>query len=184
MKTFTQKTGKSGVLSYGLYNMYMQRFNKDDKGCDARVDYITWLRICKKFNTRKFESIVKGHVFAMPFRLGSLGIKQYKKKINFDSDGKLLIRGLITDWDKTKKLWKELYPECKTNKDYKNIEHKKIVYMTNEHTDGRVFKFHWKKKFCNIKNISAYELVIPSQLRVSFARYIRDNSNKQYCTKF
>ena len=186
MKTFTQEEGKSGVLSYGLYKRYKKRFGEMDppRKCDANVPWLTWLRICKKFNVRKMESVIKGYTFTMPFRLGTIGIVQKKKKLKFDQNGKLITKGLIVDWNKTYQLWKKIYPEIKERKDYSTIKGKPVVYMTNEHTDGRIFRLHWKKKYSNVKNISAYELVNVRCNRMSLSRYIRANSNVQYCTKF
>jgi len=184
MQSLTHLSGKAGILSYGLYTNYRKRFTRKDWRCDASVHYQQWLRICKKFNQRKMESIIKGYIFNMPFRLGSIGIVQYKKKIKFDENGKLLYRGLVPDWSKTYKLWKEEYPNCITRKDFKQHKNKQIVFRTNEHTDGRIFRFHWKKKYCNVKNISAYELVIPPQYKKALGRRIYENTNIQYCTKF
>ena len=184
MKSLTQPEGVSGVLSLGLYHMYKKRFNKDDDRCDANVNYQQYLRICKKFNHRIMESIINGVVFTMPFRLGSIGVIQYKRKIKFDEEGKLIARGLVPDWHKTWLLWQKLYPECKTKADYKKIKNKQVVFRTNEHTDGRLFRFHWKKKYCNIKNISAYQLIIPPQYKQMLGRKINSNPNVQYCTKF
>lgn len=184
MSSFTQKTGRAGVLSYGLFKIYRSRFRPIDWKSDASVDYCTWLRICKKFNQRKMESVIKGQIFNMPFRLGSIGIVQYKKRIRFDENGKLLRRGLIPDWAKTYKMWYEMYPQCKKRSDFKAIPGKTIVYRTNEHTDGRIFRFHWKKKYSIVKNISAYKLVVALQYKKALGRRIQENNNVQYCTKF
>ena len=209
MRSLTSEEGISGVLSYGLYKMYKDRFKYKkvkltnstkiidcekydntvkikyyDKKSDCNVKWDQWQRVCKKFNHRKMESILKGTIFNMPYRLGSIGVVQYKRKIRFDEEGKLRTEILPVDWNKTYLLWKRLYPECKTREDFKNIRNKKVVYYTNEHSDGRRFRFHWKKKYCNIKNISAYSLVIPLQYRNALARLIFENNNIQYCTKF
>jgi hypothetical protein len=184
MKSLTQPEGVSGVLSYGLYQLYRKKFTKSDVHCDANVHWQQWLRICRKFNERKMESILRGQIFNMPFRLGSIGIVQYKRTIRFDENGKLLTHGLVPDWNKTWILWKKLYPECKTKEDFKNVKHKQVVFQTNEHTDGRIFRFHWKKKYCNIKNISAYELHIPPRYKRELGKIIFSNPNVQYCEKF
>lgn len=184
MKSLTVEESKHGVLSYGLYKRFKKRFTKRDAACDANVGYQQWLRICKKFNKRKMNSIIDGIIFNMPFRLGSLGVVQYKRKIKFDKDGKLITRGLVPDWHRTYILWKKLYPECKTREDYKKIKNKEVVFMTNEHTDGRIFRFHWKKKYCNVKNKTAYELKIPPQYKKMLGAKIMKNPNIQYCTKF
>ena len=165
MSSLTQEEGTSGLLSLALYNMYRKRFTRKDSKCDARVWYEQWLRICKKFNTMKMHSIIRGHIFNMPFRLGSIGIVQFKKRIKFDENGKLITKGMVPDWEKTYKLWRELYPECVIRSDFKKVKGKQVVFRTNEHTDGRVFRFHWKKKYCNIKNISAYELIVTQTIQ-------------------
>jgi len=184
MSSLTQPMGKWGVLSYGLYQIYRKRFTRADWKCDAAVNFWKWQRICTKFNKRNMESIIKGKIFKMPYRLGSVGIIQFKRKIHFDSNGKLLTKGLVPDWEKTYKLWKELYPECKTRKEYKDIKGKQVIFRTNEHTDGRIFRFHWKKKYSNIRNISAYKLIISPQYKKALGRRIMENNNIQYCTKF
>jgi len=184
MKSLTQREGVSGVLTYGLYAIYRKRFTEKDRKCDAYVMYDKWQRICKKFNQRKMESIMNGVIFKMPYRLGALGIVQFKRRIKFDEEGNLITRGLVPDWNKTWMLWRKLYPECKVKSDYKKVKGKQVVFRTNEHTDGRIFRFHWKKKYSTVKNISAYELNIPPQYKNALGKKINANPNIQYCTKF
>lgn len=178
--------GKFGILSYGLYRMFKQRFNnRIDKKCEANVNYVDWLRICKKFNLAIMEKIIEGFVFTMPYRLGEVGIVEHVKKIEFDENGDVDTSKLSIDWHATIKLWNRLYPENKNNvKNHKKIKNKPLVYFTNEHTDYRVFRFHWKKRNSNIKNKSAYAMVIPPQHKLALARHIKSNPNVQYCTKF
>ena len=183
MKSLTKEEGVSGVLSYGLYKIYKERYGKYGKGHEANVSWPQWLRICKKFNTMKMESVIKGCVFVMPYRLGSLGIIQYKKKIRFDDEGNLITKGLVPDWNKSILLWRKLYPECNTIEDFKKIQDKPKVYMTNEHTDGRRFRFHWKKKNSNIKNLSAYKMCVSEKHKKALSRMIFDNPNVQFSTK-
>jgi len=183
-RSLTQAEGKSGVLSYGLYKMYKERFSKYGSEYDANVSWQTWLRICRKFNKMKMQSIFRGVIFKMPYRLGSIGIIEFKRAIKFDDNGNIKTGMLAVDWDKTIKLWKKLYPECKTRNDFKKIKDKQLVYHTNEHTDGRAFRFHWKKKYCNVPNISAYEIIIPPQYKHALGRLIKSNNNIQFCTKF
>jgi hypothetical protein len=164
--------------------MYKERFRQYGPKYDANVGWSQWLRICKKFNVKKMKSILNGVIFNMPYRLGKLGIVQFIRSIKFDENGNLITRWLVVDWSKTYKLWKQMYPECETQKDYKKIKDKPIVYITNEHTDGRIFKFHWKKRFSNVKNISAYELIPATQYKHALCRLIKSNNNIQFCTKF
>jgi hypothetical protein len=164
--------------------MYRKQYPREEWKENEVVNFWTWQRITKKFNERKMESVIKGHIFNMPYRLGSLGIVQFKRKIKFNSDGSLNTNGLVPHWPKTYAMWRKLYPECETKEDYKNIKGKKVIFITNEHTDGRIFKFHWKKKYINIRNISAYELNIAQRYKRALARLIMENNNIQYCTKF
>jgi len=184
MKSFTQIEGKSGVLSYGLYRMYKEIFKGEFRNSEANVDYCTWLRICKKFNQRILTSLLQGYVFKMPYRLGSLGIIQKKKKIKFNEDGSLDTDNLVVDWDKTMILWKKMYPDCVKRADYKQYRNKPMVYHTNEHTDGRVMSFHWKKKNMNMPNKTVYGLKIVNQYKIELSKLIMRNPNIQFCTKF
>lgn len=210
MASLTQTEGKTGVLSYGLYRLYKNRFkyktsqrggkkeiighgqynlcgNKIkyvDKKSDANVPYHIWLRICKKFNHLKMLSVLNGFIFKLPYRLGSIGIVQQQQKIRFDEDGNIIKRNLCKDWNTSILLWKKLYPEAKTKEDLKNIRNKPICYYTNEHTDGRIFTFHWKKKYCSVKNKSAYCFNIAKQYKKVLHDRIMKNPNIQFCTKF
>jgi hypothetical protein len=184
MATFTQKEGVSGVLSYGLYRMYKDQFKGVDKNSESNVGYLKWLKICKKFNERILNGLLEGYIFKMPYKLGSLGIIQDKKKLTFDENGKLNTDNLVVDWDKTMNLWRKEYPECKCKSDYKKIENKPVVYYTNEHTDGRVFKFHWKKITSSLKNKSVYSFKISPKYKKELKHLIDKNPNVQFCTKF
>lgn len=184
MKTLTQPEGASGVLGYGLYKMYRRRFSREDWNKEEAVNFWIWQRITMKFNTRKMESVIKGQIFNMPYRLGSLGIIQFKRKIKFNKDGSLNTNGLVPDWHKTYLMWQKEHPECKSREELRKFEGKKIIFMTNEHTDGRIFKFHWKKRTSNIKNITGYQLVIAQRYKKALSRLIMEDNNRQYCTKF
>ena len=184
MASLTKEEGKTGVLSYGLYRMYKKHFKGIDRKCEANVPYVKWLRICKKFNHLKMQSILQGVVFKMPFRMGSIGIAEEKMKIKFDENGELIKRNLSVDWNTTMILWRKMYPEVKTRSGYKEIRGKPICYYTNEHTDGRVFQFRWKKKYSNIKNKSVYCFDIGKQFRHDLRDMTFKNPNIQFCTKF
>jgi len=210
MASLTKTEGKTGVLSYGLYMIYKAQFKYrinrkgqmtevlpcdksilknnnikySDKRSEANVPYRVWLRVCKKFNHLMLQSIFKGVVFNFPYRLGSVGIIQKQMKIRFGVDGKLIKRNLSIDWNNTLISWRKLYPECKTKEDLKQIKNKPLCYYTNEHSDGRIFMFHWKKKYSNIKNKSVYCFAVAKQYKEALRDLIRSNPNIQFCTKF
>ena len=184
MKSFTQIEGKSGILSLGLYKMYKKHFKGPDRKCQANVPYVDWLRICKKFNQRIMNSIIEGYIFKMPFHLGSIGIVEMKPRLKFKEDGTLNTDNLGVDWEKTLNLWKELYPEVKLRKEYKEIRNKPMVFYTNEHTDGRIVKFRWKKKGTNLINKSVYAFEVADRYKKELSNLLSYNPNKQYCVKF
>lgn len=184
MKSFTQEEGKNGVLSFGLYQMYKKIFKGAMRASECNVSYVQWLRICKKFNQRIMLSLLQGYIFKMPYRLGTLGIVQVKKKIKFKENGELNTDNLVINWDKTMIMWKQMYPDCIKRSDYKKYKNKPVVYHTNEHTDGRVMKFHWKKKNSNMKNKSVYSFKVVPEYKQALSRLIIGNPNVQFCTKF
>ncbi len=184
MKSFTQTEGKNGVLSFGLYRMYKEIFKGPMRVSECNVSYVQWLRICKKFNQRVIEGLLQGYIFKMPYRLGSLGVTQTKKKIKFKIDGTLDTKNLVVDWDKTIILWKRLYPDCLKRSDFKKYKDKPKVYYTNEHSDGRYMSFHWKKKYSSMKNKSVYSFKITPEAKKALSRLIMSDPNIQYCTKF
>jgi hypothetical protein len=210
MASLTKTEGKTGVLSYGLYKMYKNRFkykpkiidgekkiigfdqyetygnkvNYVDKTCDANVQYHVWLRICKKFNHLKIQSILRGNIFKMPCKLGSIGVIQQQQKIKFNEDGEIIKRNMCIDWNSSIILWRKLYPECKTKEDFKKIKNKPICYYTNEHTDGRIFRFGWKKKMSALRNRSVYLFDVGKQYKNELRDLIYKNPNIQFCTKF
>ena len=210
MASLTKTEGKTGVLSYGLYMIYKARFKYridrkgsmtevlpcdrsilednnvkySDKRSEANVPYHVWLRICKKFNHLIIKSIFAGFIFDLPYKLGSLGIIQKQMKITFGKDGELIKRNLSIDWNNTLILWRKSYPECKTKEDFKKIRDKPLCYYTNEHSDGRRFMFHWKKKYISIKNKSVYCFNVAKQHKEGLRDLIYSNPNIQFCTKF
>jgi hypothetical protein len=188
MKSLRQLEGRSGVLSYGLYKLFKKQFKGPDKKAEENVSYHVsyhvWSRICTKFNKRIMNSIMEGYIFKLPYRLGSLGLIQQERKIRFNTDGSIRTDNLGVDWDKTLILWRKLYPEITKRSDYKQIKDKPIVFYTNEHTDGRVMRFYWKKKYSTLPNKSVYAFCPTQQHKTKLTEMIRRNPNKQYCEKF
>lgn len=184
MKSLTKNEGNFGVLSWGLYEQYKKKFRGIDIYSEANVKWDKWLRICRKFNEAKLTQVINdGILFKMPYRLGIIGIIQFKYPIKFDNHGNLITKKLRRDWFKTRELWKRLYSHL-SKEEAKKIPNKPTVYFTNEHTDGRVFKFYWKKRNCNIKNRSAYEFVVLPRYKKLLAKVIFSNPCKQYCEKY
>jgi hypothetical protein len=77
-----------------------------------------------------------------------------------------------------------MYPDLKKKIEFKAYKDKPFVYHTNEHTDGRVMKFHWKKKHSSMKNKSVYSFIPSFAYTQALSRVIQANPNVQFCTKF
>ncbi len=90
------------------------------------------------------EKVLEGEEVTLPARMGTLSITGKQRKIRFREDGTPV---LPPNWAKTKKLW-ERNEEAKLAK--------KLVYCTNEETNGVVYKVHWSKNRVPIENKSFY----------------------------
>lgn len=97
---------------------------------------------------------IMGYVFegievSLPSRFGSIKIVGRKQKVSFDEEGN--IKGLSPNWRRTKELW-DSDPQAKLDK--------KLVYNTNENTNGVIYRFHWSKGLCTLKFKSIYSIVM------------------------
>lgn len=104
-------------------------------------------KILNNFNKKVSRLILEETFeFLIPARLGTLRIKKYKPSV-FDKEGNLKKDKLNPNWKLTKELW-ENDLEAKANK--------KLVYHTNEHSDGYEYKWHFSNYRSTCKNKSAY----------------------------
>lgn len=109
----------------------------------ARQEY---LKICADFMLFMIDKVLKGHVVRIPSRLGLLYIKGVKQKIKI-IDNKIV--GAAPDWSATKKL-RAKNPQA-------NAE-RRMVYYTNNHTDGYRYRFFWSKKNVYVEFKTLYSL--------------------------
>lgn len=116
------------------------------KNKEKKVEEKEYVKINNLFNKFLIDNVFEGYDLVLPGRLGILSIIGKKKKLSFDENGN---PKLPPDWKKTKELW-EKNPEAK--------EQKKIVYITNEHSDGIVYSFFWSKKNVIIPYKTLYSL--------------------------
>lgn len=92
------------------------------------------------------QHIVEGYEVSLPARLGNLSIIGSKKKIKFDEKGLPL---LPPNWARTKKLW-ENNPQARLER--------RLVYCTNEESNGVIYKYLWSKNRVPIENKTLYAL--------------------------
>jgi hypothetical protein len=128
-----------------MYRYYLKNNKRD------RTDYSTYSKILNSFN-KKVSMKIMEHAFdfPIPFRLGTLRIKKYKPSIKIDKEGNLKHKGLSPNWKATKELW-EVDKNAKKSK--------KIVFHTNDHSDGYNYKWHFSNYRSNCANRSVYSFI-------------------------
>tara|TARA_R110000772_G_scaffold261973_1_gene380810 strand:+ start:1125 stop:1595 length:471 start_codon:yes stop_codon:yes gene_type:complete len=114
------------------------------KKYEPAVDEKHYVKILNEFNQFIFDMVFEGYEVHLPAKMGVLSIIGKKKVIKFDEDGR---PNLPPDWKKTKALW-ERNPEAKAEK--------KLVYITNAHSDGIIYRFFWSKLKMMVTYKSAY----------------------------
>jgi len=125
------------------------------KKIDTKIDRKTYVEICKAFNIKISDKIVReSYEFRMPFRLGYIRIKSRKHKIVF-KNGKLDTSKMPIDWNTTWETWREDYPDL-TDNEIKQIPNKKLIVHTNEHSNGFIMKWYWDRRVSNVRNQFAY----------------------------
>jgi len=105
-------------------------------------------KILNMFNKEVSNLILtKAFEFLIPARLGGLRILKYKPSIKIREDGSLDTSNLSVDWKKTNELWES---------DSSSKEQKKLIYFTNEHSEGYQYKWYFTNYRSNCINKSAY----------------------------
>jgi hypothetical protein len=136
-------------VDYGRTDIY--RFY--NKIVENAVERSVHSKVLNEFNKEVSRLMLEeAFEYVIPQRLGTLRIKKYKPQI-FDKDGNLKKTNLNPDWKKTIELWA---------RDTEAKAAKKLVYHTNEHSDGYEYKWHFSNYRSLCKNKSAY-CFVPSR---------------------
>ncbi len=146
------KRDRQVKITGGLWDAFRQY--KKEK-IIVPVDRKMYVDVCHELNKRISTKIIKESFdFRIPFRLGFLRIKSQKQKI-FIKDGRIDSKKMSINWNETVKMWKEDWPD-KTMAEIKQIPNKKLVYHTNEHSNGYIMKWYWDRRLAKVKNITVY----------------------------
>jgi len=136
-------------VDYGMadfYKYYRKEYkykkfsSKFDDNAGLLVDASTYSIVVSDLFQMIAEEIIKGDQFKLPLNMGIVGIR--KRKMNFNR--LLALNELKIDYHTSRKV-------------------QKLVYFTNEHTDGYRYKWKWDKRKCRIPGKSVYKF-IPSLL--------------------
>jgi len=119
-------------------------FKTYSKDSQNPLDIKEYVNIANLYNKFLIDKVLEGEEVSLPYRLGSLSVRGKKQEVRFE-DGKIV--GLAPDWVKTKKLWEE---------DAEAKNSKRLLYHTNEHTDGVRYKYNWSKNRVLVTNKTLY----------------------------
>lgn len=102
-----------------------------------KLTFEQFKRVIRTYNTMIMDYVLEtGKEFKLPFGFGVITINKKKQVVFFEKDGVKRVV-LAVDWKTTKELW-EKNPEAKENK--------KVIFLTNEHSEGYRFKWLWFPK--------------------------------------
>lgn len=169
------KRNKSNIeIHYGLsdfYKYYKKEYNNP-------VSYSIYSNIIKEINQFVSDAMIyEGYEFNFPNLRFTLAVVKNKHKIRLDKDGEPIIKWLPTDYQATKKLWKELYPD-KTEEEILQIKDRPRVINRNKHTNGYVYKWYFNKFSSNCINKSVYYFDTTRTNARNLAKYIKDKDFK------
>lgn len=151
-------------VDYGrddIYSLYK-------KSVDNPVDKKMHSAVLNSFNKAISKAITENAFeYIIPFRLGILRIKKYKAQYKIDEETGKIIGNLPVNWKATNELWKD-NDEAKKDK--------KMVYHTNEHSNGYQYKWNFSNYRSNCVNKSAYCFVPSRTNKRTLAALIKDEN--------
>lgn len=120
------------------------------------VDYRTFAAFITECNEAlMFAMIDENLTLSLP-SMGYLSVQKHKPKI-LRKDGTVRKRSMKVNFGETWKLWRSKWPDL-SDQEIKALPDKPLVYHTNKHTDGYVFKFIWDKFTSSMTGKSFYKL--------------------------
>jgi len=129
------------------FKLYKEEYGKISKKLYLAVAYELMKNVSNMIIKESFE-------YRIPEAMGFLRIRKKKQKIRIEN-GRIDINKNIINWDATWKAWMKKYPG-KTRKEIKEIENKRVVFQTNDHTNGEVMQWHWDKSVNKVPNAYVY----------------------------
>jgi len=133
-----------------VYKFYTKKHGTPLKGgCPSKI----FRAVINEFNAWMADELIRGVKFVLPVGMGCLEVVEKRQKFVI-VDGELKKDKLPVDWPKTWEYWK-------TNP--KAASEKKLLFYTNEHTNGFKYKPWWDKYNTRIHNLCLYAFK-PSRL--------------------
>jgi hypothetical protein len=154
----TKGINKGDIMSHLMYRNYKKNLTKVRSLSTGRLIYgkynVTkqiYTKILKRFNQELFNLIIdKGLIYNIPFGLGTIKVVHWKKQYKFNEKGDLKTNTFPVDWKTTMKLWSE---------DEEARNEKLVVYESNKHTEGHIYKTSWSRARSKYTIIKCYKFV-------------------------
>ena len=155
----TEGKKKADITNKDLYNFYLTQIEPVEaiSGTGStlgsyKLSSKEYSDILKDLNDGIINMIIlENFEFKMPFGLGKLSMVQKKVKFRLDHKGELNTKNLAVNYKETIALW---------NKDEDARLNKRLIFHTNEHTNGNTMGFWWSKKGASTVGIHAYYFVL------------------------
>ena len=140
-------------------------YKKDSKN---PVSISVYTKIIAAYMKYLMLHVFEGETVHLPSKFGAIRIVGRKQNITFDEEGN--VHGLTPNWRRTKELW-DSDPEAKANK--------KLVYNTNENTNGIIYRFKWYKDLCTLRYKTIFSLIMTRENKRTLHKLIT-NEQKEY----
>lgn len=160
------------IKTRDLYKFYMASIIPVEsiKGGMTKGEYDvkekTYSDIIKFLNTEIIKLIILDNFeFKIPCNLGTLSMKKSPIQYKLDENGELDTGYLTVDYKATRELWL---------KDEEARKAKKLIFLTNDHTNGYRMAYVWSKKTANVKGIAVYYFLPCRQMKRAPVQYLKD----------
>lgn len=136
-----------------------------------KLTFEQFKKVIRTYNTMIMEYVLEtGKEFKLPFGFGTLTINKKKQTVFFEKDGKKRII-LAVDWKTTKQLWKD---------DPESAQIKKLVYLTNPHSEGYRFKWIWFPKSARFTMSELWTFQPSRKSSRTLAQKLKDSSRSTF----
>lgn len=152
-----------------IYKMYV--INREDKN-QPSLTHNQFKRVAYAFMKGLSGMILEeAFEYKIPAKMGYLRIRSSKIKYKI-KDGRIMPKKGIINWGECRKLWYEMYPGL-TLKEIKLIKDKPLIFYTNEHTNGEVYRWYWDKHTCMVPRHTIYTFEPVKQNRMKLREIIK-----------
>jgi hypothetical protein len=166
MKTVISKNGKAyRVADCGNTKKSFDRvFRK--RNPNIQISYHDYVRISKKYNEFIIQKVLDGHIVTIPGSLGKLRVIGRRVRPHKTKNGR----------------WSNIAPDMvwfrKQVEENPDFDRNRMMYFTNEQTNGIRYKFVWSKKTIADSNKEMYTLRMTRKYKRQLSARIK--SGKEY----